>query len=135
MSVFKIRAYSSGSYIYPYEPIWANFGAKPVFPLVADVKGGGKPNAKNMAVKNDRLKALKETVVKKASTIVIEQSTAIQPLTFVAQGTLDAFLKASESDALDAIEVQINKLTIAEIDEVTTIMESKTLSMDSKVSK
>lgn len=61
------------------------------------LKGGGKPNAKNMAVKNDRLKALKETVVKKASNIVIEQSTAVQPLTSVAQGTLDAFLKASEN--------------------------------------
>ena len=45
------------------------------------LKGGGKPIAKNMAVKNDCLKALKETVVKKASNIVIEQSTAVQPLT------------------------------------------------------
>lgn len=57
------------------------------------LQGGGKANAKNMAVKNDRLKTLKETVVKKASTIVIEQSTAVQPLTSVAQGTLDVFFE------------------------------------------
>eukprot|EP00438_Fugacium_kawagutii_P035276 Skav209743 [mRNA] locus=scaffold2057:34849:35631:+ [translate_table: standard] len=135
MGVFKVRAYSSGSFIEPYEPLWASFGSEPTFYLVSAVRGGGKRSARDVASKTDRLKTLKETVVKKASQIVIEPTAVVHPLTSVAQQSLEAFMKASDADALEAIENQIDKLTIAETDAIISIMESKTLSLDSKVGK
>lgn len=79
MNAFKIRAYSSGSYIYPYEPIWANFGAKPVFPLVADMRGGGWMKTKKHLTKIEAMKMLKTRVISNVVGVQDEEITASIP--------------------------------------------------------